>query len=371
MKRISILLLSLTLLLSGCTKPPPEKTEDPEAVQTTQPPTPTPKVTPTTDVAITYAPATKPIYYNPLNGSPIDEEFGGKRPYAVMINNIVPALPACGVTTADIVYEVLAEGGVTRLMVIFSDITGIPALGSIRSVRPYYIEISRAYDALLLHAGGSEQAYYDIPSKGIDNLDGVRGPYGEGTLFYRDQTRLYSGYAYEHTLFTTSDLIAQYAPLFNYRIEHEDEIDYGLRFTDDATPKNGSDAKNIRLVFAGYKSSDLNYSEEDGVYYMTQYGLKFIDGNTQEAIGFANVIALFANTVNTGDEYAHIDVSLNGSGEGYFAHGGKLIPIKWSREGDGVPFTYTTEDGSPLEVGAGRTFVGVIPTPDKANCTYN
>ena len=370
MKRISIILLSLTLLLSACTKPPPEETGEPEALQTTQPPTASPSLKPT-DAPETNSPTPETAYYHPLNGSALEEEFGDKRPYAVMINNIVPALPACGVTTADIVYEVLAEGGVTRLMVIFSDITDVPALGSIRSVRPYYIEISRAYDALLLHAGGSEQAYYDIPNKGVDNLDGVRGPYGDGTLFYRDQTRLYSGYAWEHTLFTTSELIAQYAPLFNYRMEHEEEIDYGLRFTDDATPKDGEDAKNIRLVFAGYKSSDLNYFEEDGVYYMTQYGLKFIDGNTQEAIGFSNVIALFANTVNTGDEYAHIDVSLNGSGEGYFAHGGKLIPIKWTRDGDGETFTYTTEDGSPLEVGVGRTFVGIIPTPDKVNCTYN
>ena len=118
-----------------------------------------------------------------------------------MINNIGVALPHCGISGADIIYEILAEGNITRMMAIFSDINKANGpIGSMRSSRPYYIETALSYDAIYVHAGGSEQAYSDIASKGVNNIDGVRGNYDASSAFYRDKNR--QQYGYEHSLFT-------------------------------------------------------------------------------------------------------------------------------------------------------------------------
>jgi hypothetical protein len=85
----------------------------------------------------------------------MEEPFGDARPYAFMINNIIYAQPQCGISGADIIYETLAEGGITRMMAIFTDLTDVGAIGSIRSIRSYYVDISLAYDAIPIHAGGS------------------------------------------------------------------------------------------------------------------------------------------------------------------------------------------------------------------------
>ena len=285
-----------------------------------------------------------------------------------MINNLSAALPQRGIAGADVIYEVLAEGGITRMLAVFSDIHDAGVLGSIRSIRPYYLEISRAYDAIVVHAGGSEQAYFDIPNKGIDNMDGVRGAYG-GSIFYRDPNRMYSGY--EHSLFTTSELIEEYTTIMKLRTEHESEIDYGFKFNLNATPEDGEPATAITVKFAGYKSSDFNYDEAEGVYYMTQFSKQYVDDNTKSAVGFTNVLVLYAETATIADEYSHLDVSLSGSGKGYFANGGKITPIEWQRKGDGAVFTYTNADGSQLEFGVGKTFICVVPNATSTGFSYS
>ena len=92
-----------------------------------------------------------------------------------MINNINLAQPQCGIGDADIIYEVMAEGGVTRMMAIFSDIKNAGRIGSMRSIRTYYVDIAMAYGAVAVHAGYSQQANDRIRSNGVNNIDGVTG----------------------------------------------------------------------------------------------------------------------------------------------------------------------------------------------------
>ena len=105
---------------------------------------------------------------NPLTGETVSEDASELRPYCVMINNHPAARPAIGLSQASIVYEALAEGGLTRMMAIFTDVDEI-TIGSIRSARPYFISMAQAYDAVYVHAGGSEQAYSDIKTLGIEH----------------------------------------------------------------------------------------------------------------------------------------------------------------------------------------------------------
>lgn len=119
-----------------------------------------------------------------------------------MINNIKVACPQEGIAQADILYECLVEGGLTRLMAVISDYTSIGVLGSVRSARDYYIDMAQNHDAIYIHAGGSPQAYAELYARNIDYICGVN-MYTPNT-FYRDNTRM-NQMGYEHSLMTTGD----------------------------------------------------------------------------------------------------------------------------------------------------------------------
>lgn len=164
--------LACLLLLTGCAKAPVTEDTTPTDLETT-PVTSAPTVAPETVPAETEKPV---VPVNPLTGEALSAPYDGSRPYAVMINNIQVAMPQCGTSHADIMYEVLAEGGVTRMMAIFSGLEGETPLGSIRSLRPYYLSIARSYDAIMVHAGASEGAYADLSNTGWITLTASRGP---------------------------------------------------------------------------------------------------------------------------------------------------------------------------------------------------
>ena len=356
MKRIVVLALTILLIVAACSKKEPaQETPTPTPVVTASPPPtamPTPEPTP--------EPTPTPLpYMNGLTGIRSEVDTSAKRPFAIMINNISLAQPQCGIGEADIIYEVLAEGGITRMLAFFSDIEGIGPIGSMRSIRSYFIDITTAYDAIVVHAGGSDQAYYDISSKGINNIDGVRGAYG-AEIFYRDPNRMSGGY--EHSLFTTSERILEYLPKFNYRTEHEGgSFDYGLSFVDDPAPVIGDSASTVNVSFDGHKTSYFTYNLESGKYNMRQYNADYIDGNTDELLGFDNILILYAQT-STIDGYGRLSVVTTGSGNGHYVNGGKAEDITWARENSNTSFNYSLPNGSKLELFAGKTYICIVPT---------
>lgn len=108
----------------------------------------------------------------PSAAKPMEEDISANRPFAIMINNIQQALPQCGVSNAEIIYEIPAEGGVTRMMAIFTDISDVEKIGSLRSIRPYYADVGISYDAIVIHAGGSQESYTEMSGYDVDHLDG-------------------------------------------------------------------------------------------------------------------------------------------------------------------------------------------------------
>ena len=212
MKRASLAALAaLLLLLPACGSPEPEPTPTP---------TPTPVATPTPEPTPT--PYNGPV--SPLSGLPMGEEWVNRRPVAVMLNNLKEALPQLGQSSADIIYEVPAEGGITRMLGVYQSLDGVGTIGSIRSARPYYLELALGHDAIFLHAGGSVDAYDKIRQWGVPALDAVNGPYlgssPGSNLMWRDPERRKS-YSLEHTVVTTGETIMELLPTYSLRLEHE------------------------------------------------------------------------------------------------------------------------------------------------------
>ena len=367
MKRAFVLFLAVLMVasLAACGNEPAETTA-PSTVETTTVPetiapattvpetTAEPTTVPETTVPeTTAAPVIEYPYTNPLTGEgQLEQQVN--RPYAVVINNIKAALPHHGVSQADIIYEMLAEGGITRCLAIFTDISDVEKLGSVRSARTYFIDLAKAYDAVLVHAGGSEYAYEEFSTSGWPHIDGIQA---SSKYFYRDQARLSKGVAREHTLFTTGEDVIKAAEAKKIKLTR-DSIDYGFTFSEDV--KLGGDTANkVTLNFTKKRDTVMTYNPDTGLYEGYQQGGDYIDGNTGEVMTFKNVIVLYARTSSDG---YRMFADLIGTGNGYFACNGEMVSIKWSRKSAKEPFVYTLGDGTPIELGIGTTYVGILPT---------
>ena len=356
MKKVIALMLMLTLLLCGCgAKGEPAVTEAPAAVpETTAAPTAEPTTEPTT--VPTTEPA--PVYVNPLNGEILDAPFTG-RIFANTVSNLADNIPHVGVVKADMLIECYVNmDSVVRCLTLFTDIDSVDAIGSTRSTRPMFNAIAQHYDLILSHAGGSDQALKDAKDRGVENFNIDAWAVASTGASYRDKER--KG-AYENTLYGIGSGIKAYAEAQGYPMTLE--RDYGFSFTDDGTPAEGVEAKDISITLTykkAKKETRMVYDESTGKYAFNQYGQVMTDLKTEEVEAFRNVIVMYADITTTG--IYHI-ADFSAGGTGYFACGGKLIPITWSCAGDKEPFRFFTESGEPLELGRGNTYMAIC-TPE-------
>lgn len=353
-KRLLVCCLTLSFLLAACSgsETPPLDASTPVG---TEEPTLPPVEEPT--------PYEGPV--NPLTGEPIDEKWVNARPIAVMLNNLVAAQPQLGQSEADIIYEVLAEGGITRMLGVYQSVEGVGMIGSVRSARTYYLELALGHDAVYLHAGGSPDAYDKIKAWNVTALDCVNGPY-EGrspgsNLFWRDADRIANNGSV-HSVVTTGDTIIEKFAGYSFRQEHETGYTYPQEFVDLGVPENGTSAKHITVPFSPYKTGRFAYDEETAKYLVSQYKAPYVDGNDGSQVAVTNVLILKTDChVIPGDTEGRLDVDLTSGGEGWYACGGKWIPITWEKADRSSPFVYKDMNGNVLALGRGNSYVNIVP----------
>lgn len=352
MKKLLPLLLALTLLFSGCggTNPAGDSPSSSGAAEPTA----------------SSGGEASGSGVNPLTGQPIEAFRVADRPVAVMLNNLKAALPQYGVSRADIIYEVAAEGGITRMVALYQNAGDVPRIGSVRSTRPYYLDIVMGHDAVLIHAGGSEAAYDRIKSEGITALDAVRGNKEQG-LFWRDQERIRTA-GYEHSVFTSGEKISSLLPTYGIRLRHEDDFEYRMKFAGDGTPSGGRDAKKITVVYSSYKTGIFEYDDKTGLYEISEYGKPYVDGETGKQVGVVNVLILRTDINQIpGDTAGRLEARMTGEGEGLFACGGKITEIRWSKASETDPFHYALKNGTELTLGRGTSYVNIISSGSRAD----
>ena len=357
-KRTAALFLALIMVLGlmGCGGSSDEQ-EQPEETTPVEEPEPVPEPEPEPEPE-----PVDPARINPLNGMEMSGEYRNLRPVAVMFNNLKEAQPQLGVSQADIIYEIPAEGGITRMLGIYQSLDGVGTLGSIRSTRPYYLEAALGHDALLVHAGGSPDAYDKISAWDVDNMDGVRGG-SDSQIFWRDQERRKT-MDYEQTLVTSGETIQEYLAGGRYRTEHKDGYGYEQAFAEDGTPANGTAAENFKLYFTSYKTGVFEYNAETREYMISQYGSAYIDGSSGTQVSATNVLVLETDiSTIPGDKEGRLTVRMTGTGDGTYFCGGKCIPIQWSKADRNSQYVYKLADGTPLTMEAGTVYV-CITDPD-------
>lgn len=312
----------------------------------------------TTNEETTEAPVAE--YRNPLNGEKMNEAYKG-RVFAVTINNVSPAVPHKGLNSADLFFEMYINDYCTRGLALFSDITGVDAVGSMRSNRINFTDIAQGYSCVLSHTGGSNLVLDDLKNSGVENIQ------VDELIGYRDSERLAQGYSLEHTLFVKGESLYNTASSRGFSLELSDK-DYGLLFEDEVI-LDGNNVNEVEIVFTLMgikKTSTMIYDSENDAYTYNQYGKEMTDGGNK--VLFKNVLVILAPTENLkhGSDTYHV-ADLLGSGDAYFACGGKFVAIKWSRVNETDPFTFTYADGSAVKLETGSSYIAIAPTGSAIN----
>lgn len=305
---------------------------------------------------------------NLLTGEPCDEATASKRPVAVMINNIYAAWPQYNTSQADIIYECEVEGGLTRLLAVYSDVEKVEdSIGSVRSAREYYLDFASNHDALFVHAGGAESAYTALYEQGTDHLDGVNG--GAETNYYvRDPRR--SGMAYEHRLCISGPNVIAAAKARGLRTDAT-AFENPMQFVSDGEDPvaQGNEATYVVTPFSA-TTAYFTYDAASKKYLRFEYNTAQTDGLNGEQLSFDNLIVLFCPYTNTGDSKGHITVDTLGSGDGYYINRGKYIPIHWNKTAHTAPISLKrADDGTALQMQTGKTFISVINTASRDRVT--
>lgn len=301
---------------------------------------------------------------NPLTGEPgYDEALLGRRPVAVMVNNIAAALPQRGLAAADLVYEVVTEGGITRLMAVYADPASIPYVGPVRSVRHYYVALALPYDPVFVHFGGSPAGYNYISNLNVDNIDGM----SYTNAFYQDSWRA-SNRGREHSFFIDADGIASVAGSRNYDFAGEPAplFQYG---GPDSVVLDQADASEVFVPFSTSYSAGFFYDAETGLYRKQRNGADHIDADSNEVLTFKNVLILYTSVTAYQGEAQRREVALGG-GDGWYVTGGGRQPISWSKGDSQDQITITGPDGKEIEANPGKCYICITDKGNAASTTF-
>ena len=314
-----------------------------------------------------YEPEEDPIppYHNfsPLTGLLIHEDYAARRPLAVVVNNIRQALPQSGIASADIIYEVLAEGDVTRLIAIFQSYFP-EKIGSVRSARDYFIDFAFNHDAVLVFHGASPSGHNRIRNTGITNLD---GGHLEGRVFWRDRSfPAWTGNtgqrSMEHSSFTGRERIETHMEEQDMRTTIGFNPAYGFNFgyVPEEIESLG-EAKHVVVPFSRNYTRTFIFCEETEHYLVENNAGAHRDADTEEQVTVKNI--LIQNTrmnVIAGDTEGRRNVNTVDTGTGYLITGGQHYAVRWEKSENTTPTRWYFEDGTPLVLSAGRTWVCVF-----------
>lgn len=289
-----------------------------------------------------------------LTGLWVSKKTGTKRPYAYAFNNLKLVSNQWGIGQADIVYECLVEGGITRLLGIGEHYSG-KRIGSTRSARHYFVSIADEYDAIYIHYGATKYARAKVKELGVDELDG-NGSTGY-SVFYRDPTM-----RAPHNAFASIAGILKGIKKNGYKTKYSDGYKSHFSFFEEDTDlENGSSAEKVSLKFSGYASPYFKYDSGDKLYYRYQYNAKHIDSNTKKQLTFKNIIIQFVKEWNIDRKgYQTMDLA-NASGSGFYISNGQGIPITWKKNEAKSWMRYYDKSGKELTINPGKTYIALFP----------
>lgn len=299
----------------------------------------------------TVVPKPKPVaptYYSPLTGSATTEELTKRPVTAVMIENSPEARPQSGLKDAGVVYEAIAEGGITRFVALYQE--SRPGLvGPVRSVRPYYVEWASAYDPAVAHVGGSQRALSMIRS-GAYGVD--MDQFFNGSYYWRANDR-----AAPHNVYTSFDKLDAMREAKG-------------KTTSSFTGFQRQDSKKSATVNASSISIDVStgqfhveyaYQADTNTYRRSQGGQLHLDREGGQIAPSVVIAIKVAMSLGIEDGWRE-QITTTGSGQAYAFQNGSVTECTWSRESEKSPLRLLDSAGKDIALARGQTWITALDT---------
>lgn len=295
-------------------------------------------------------------YFRYLDGVEVSSDNENNRwPVGVMIENLVSVRPQWGLSDASVIYETLAESGVTRFLVVFDgpghDLTKI---GPVRSARPYYLEWISEYDGLYAHAGGSPQALQAISGLGIKAINGIAGG---SQYFWRD-----TSISAPHNLFTNSDHLGRAMNAFGL-LDTKPQYRPSL-FKDDVPlaerPTEARVNPTINFSSVSYQVH-YEYDPDRNSYRRFNGNTQQVDALNNEPLRAHNIVVIRVPAEYNLGEKGRIEMNVTGEGQLLVFRDGIVIAGTWKKQSRDFRTEYYDADGKEIYLNRGQTWVEVVP----------
>lgn len=335
-------------------------------------------------------------YPNPINGVYLTkanyEDVINRKPIAIMINNHVDARPQAGISQADVVYEIVAEGGISRFMGVFH--SQIPErVGPIRSARKYFMQVAAEYWPIFSHWGIAYRPDYELnlPAAEFDALlaqgaaetdpradarsyiDEIGLPVANTdttpSVFYRENIPNvaieHTGYAHFNEIYNEfkkyypEESWSEYQPFDVWEFKDDSEVYIGEK-TVNKISYNFWD-------MPGFET-EWNYDINSNSYLRAQGSTNTIDRNTNESPKIKNVVIQYTPEEKLGDKKSHLLYDVIGTGTAEYFIDGKVIEGTWSKSDARSRTVYEDSTGNPIKFNRGQFWIVILP--DYSTVTY-
>ena len=278
---------------------------------------------------------------------------GNDRPIAVMIDNHKGAWPQAGINDAYVVYEIIVEGGETRLMPIFKG-KDLAKIGPVRSSRHYYLDYAMENDAIYVHYGWSPQAESDIGTYKVNNINGI---VQSATDFWRVKDK-----KSPHNAVTSTQNILKMAQSKGYRTQSNTTNVLNYK-PEEVNLEEGTVANKVTIPYSTLHTVSYTYDEQAKRYVRYARNIKQTDWDTGADITTKNIIITFAENYTLQDVENKDRQGLKNIGDkkGYYITNGKAIEIVCSKSSRTDKTIYKDLKGNVIDVNDGNTFIQICP----------
>lgn len=323
------------LFIGGCSKDASEAEED--------------VATPEKESVID-EPVKEAVEIAPLTGEAVAEEVT-QRPIIVTINNHPAARPQSGLAAADMFYEMLAEGNVTRLLAVYQ--SKLPEnVGPVRSARSYFVDMAKGFGAFYVAHGYSPEAKSMLSNNVVDNINGMNY---DGTLFKRSKERVAP-----HNSYITAENILNGAEKVGASMNYSEKVRQAF-YEAEERGKIGIETSQVDIYYGNneYFHNSYVYDHQNNRYGRQSAGVDTKDMLTGEAITLANVL-FFEMKHQTIDNVGRQDIDLTSGGNAYVFQNGYMREVKWANI-DGLPMA-VEESGELVKLVPGKSWIHFVPS---------
>jgi hypothetical protein len=325
----------------------------------------------------------------PLNGQKYTREeraiWEGRRPLTVMIENHSDSRPQSGLSKADVVYEAVAEGGITRFLAVFycgasaEEVT----IGPVRSARTYFMDFASEYGdfPLYAHVGGANKpgpanALGQIESYGWLKNGNDLNQFAIGfPVYWRDYERIGHPVATEHTMYSTTDKLWEVAQkrglgAVNDAGDKWDEDFVPWKFKDEAKAAERGKVVDIKFDFwSGYKeySVEWQYDVENNGYLRFNGGQPQKDLNTDQQLEAKTVLVQFMKEKGPIDELKHMLYTTIGTGKALIFQDGQVTTATWAKQSRQARTKFTDSKGKEIVFNPGPIWIEIVPAGNEVS----